>query len=236
MKQQKGIIYQLLNLINGKIYIGQTWQKLNSRYAQHLCDAITGRRNGKLQCAIRKYKKENFEIKELFIFYNQKELDYCERYLIAYYRLDNIEFGYNINEGGKNSRLTKSHIEKLKKPKTEEHKRKISKTRKEKFKNGELISYWTGKHLSDSSKQKMRKAKLGIISPKKGIKTNISSVLRRPIVRLTKDNILIEKYPCATINGFHSAHIISCCKGKLQTHKKFKWMYLENYEKYINLN
>lgn len=52
------IIYKIVNLITGKIYIGQTVGSLNTRWNQHClisskCAALNG--------AINKYGKENLE-------------------------------------------------------------------------------------------------------------------------------------------------------------------------------
>lgn len=52
----KGYIYKFTNLINNKIYIGQTRQKLNNRYKQHL----KAKDNYPIHAAIRKYGIENF--------------------------------------------------------------------------------------------------------------------------------------------------------------------------------
>lgn len=31
--------------------------------------------------------------------------------------------------------------------------------------------------------------------------------------------------------GFDHRHVIACCKGKSKTHKGYKWMYYENYNR-----
>ena len=64
-----GIIYGLENLLNHKIYIGQTHRTLEARFRQHKCaNTLIGR-------AIRKYGKENFVKVILEECENQEQLD-----------------------------------------------------------------------------------------------------------------------------------------------------------------
>ena len=57
-----GYIYKITNLINGKIYIGQTRFNVQRRFHQHLYEAKKGELNFPLYSAIRKYGEENFKI------------------------------------------------------------------------------------------------------------------------------------------------------------------------------
>ena len=50
------------------------------------------------------------------------------------------------------------------------------------------------------------------------------------VVQLTLDGELVNIY-CSAIEaerecGFNHGHINSCCKGRLKTHKGYKWQYL----------
>ena len=38
-KQVYGIVYLIINKVNGKMYVGQTTQKLNNRWGRHKIDA-----------------------------------------------------------------------------------------------------------------------------------------------------------------------------------------------------
>ena len=88
-----GIIYGLENLLNHKIYIGQTHRTLEARFRQHKrANTLIGR-------AIRKYGKENFVKVILEECENQEQLDACEISGIA--RLNCIApHGYNLTAGG----------------------------------------------------------------------------------------------------------------------------------------
>lgn len=93
-----GKIYKITNLINGKIYIGQTIQSTRERWYKH-CAKYTDDAHFfmPIKQAIFKYGKENFNIKVLEIC-NIKDLDSRETYWIAFY--DSYKIGYNCTEGG----------------------------------------------------------------------------------------------------------------------------------------
>lgn len=62
----KGFIYKITNLINGKIYIGQTTCSIEDRWKEHLHSAKKSvSENRPLYRAINKYGKENFSIEKI---------------------------------------------------------------------------------------------------------------------------------------------------------------------------
>jgi group I intron endonuclease len=104
-----GVIYKVTNLINNKVYIGQTIN-FNKRKSDHL-------RNSKysnLKCgntlfykAIRKYDKDNFKWEIIWkgFFFKKKNqeslLDKREKYFIKKYNSHFLNgFGYNMDYGG----------------------------------------------------------------------------------------------------------------------------------------
>lgn len=94
-----GNIYKITNLINNKIYIGQTINPISQRWSAHKSHAKNGSTH-KLGRAIRKYGEENFKI-ELISQYPMEELDEQERYWINQYKSFKDEYGYNTQLGGK---------------------------------------------------------------------------------------------------------------------------------------
>ena len=82
------VIYKTTNLINGKFYIGKDVRNLN-------CYLGSGEL---LKKAIKKYGKNNFVKEILEICDNLTELDEREKYWIK--KLDSINQGYNLTEGG----------------------------------------------------------------------------------------------------------------------------------------
>ena len=113
MKLKFGYIYKITNLVNNKIYIGQTIHTLEYRFKQHI------NKSGctKLHNAIVKYGKENFIIEEIEKV-PQNILDEREIYWISYYDSTNRKLGYNILKGGKlgplgNYKLTSNQIKEI---------------------------------------------------------------------------------------------------------------------------
>ncbi len=56
--QQTGVIYKITNLTNGKIYVGQTRQKLSRRISGH----VHSKKKFGIDAAIRKYGIDNFKV------------------------------------------------------------------------------------------------------------------------------------------------------------------------------
>ena len=87
-----GKIYRITNLVNGKIYIGQTVQSLEERFYKH-CAKYSDRLHFvmPIKQAIFKYGKENFKI-ELIEDCDIELLNEREQYWISYY--DSYNNGY----------------------------------------------------------------------------------------------------------------------------------------------
>lgn len=145
------IIYKITNLLNGKCYVGQTWQTIQRRFAQHI------RRNDsvKLYNAIQKYGFSNFTIECLTIVSTQEIADVYERYFISIYRSNERNIGYNISNGGRGiGKHTPETIAKISNAlkgrkngtMTYEHKNNLSKS-----KIGHLVSKETKNKISKSN-------------------------------------------------------------------------------------
>jgi group I intron endonuclease len=123
-------IYKITNLIDGKVYIGQT-VNYNKRKKRHLNSLKNGNHhNEHLQRAFDKYGEDSFKI-ELIKKCNIEELDKLERYYIRELDACNHDKGYNMMYGGqryrnftKEVRLKMSEAGKGRKF-TEEHKKRI---------------------------------------------------------------------------------------------------------------
>lgn len=96
----KGKIYKITNLVNGKIYIGQTIVPIEQRFQKHCwgtSDKDSYHKNMAIKQAIRKYGKNNFRI-DLVENCDISQLDEREIYWINYY--DSYNNGYNCTLGG----------------------------------------------------------------------------------------------------------------------------------------
>lgn len=95
-----GRIYLISNDINNKLYVGQTTQSLDRRFANHCCNSSNRGQNMYIKRAILKYGKEHFKI-ELIEECSIKWLNARETYWIEYF--DSYNNGYNLTIGGDNS-------------------------------------------------------------------------------------------------------------------------------------
>lgn len=128
-------IYKITNLIDGKIYIGQT-VNYKKRKTSHLTSLKNGKHhNDHLQRAFEKYGENSFKIK-LIKECTIEELDKLEKYYINELDACNHDKGYNMMHGGQKYRKFTKEV-RLKMSKsgkgrkfTDEHKRKISLARK----------------------------------------------------------------------------------------------------------
>lgn len=93
------IAYRIVNMTNGKVYIGITSEGMSKRYKNHLYRASTNF-DGFLYNAIRKYGKENFLVQHITSSGNFEDLLETEKTLIKQYNSFNREFGYNLTLGG----------------------------------------------------------------------------------------------------------------------------------------
>ena len=120
----KYYIYKITNLINNKVYIGQT-KNFEQRKKTHIRDS----KNKKflISRAINKYGVENFLFEIIKECETLEEINSEEKEYIIKYNSRNMKYGYNIDEGGR----SEISIEKRK---------KMSEARKIKFSDVELLS------------------------------------------------------------------------------------------------
>ena len=90
-----GYIYKITNLINGKMYIGQTSRSVETRWKEHL----RNKDECPIHVAMQKYGIENFNIETLEECENDlldaKEVEYIQKY-----QSYNGHIGYNATKGG----------------------------------------------------------------------------------------------------------------------------------------
>ena len=97
-----GYIYKITNLVNGKVYIGQTSKTLEERWYRHKRDAFRENRECykyPLYQAFRKYGIDNFKFEEIDKC-EIKDLNEREIYWISVCDACNRDKGYNQSLGG----------------------------------------------------------------------------------------------------------------------------------------
>ena len=143
-----GVIYKIMNNINGKIYIGKTSRALKFITQGHKDFSKNEKNTTYLALAIRKYGFENFTFSEIEIVDNGV-LNQQEIFWIHYYQSNNRLIGYNMSiggDGGNNSmspevraKISKSKSGVKSQPMAKETKEKISKANKGKKRTPEQI-------------------------------------------------------------------------------------------------
>ena len=92
-------IYKHVNLINNKVYIGQTSQSPERRWRQ----GGTGYKDSpRFWQAIQHYGWENFSHEILQTNLTQQEANIREKYWISFYNSMDQKYGYNLTPGGDN--------------------------------------------------------------------------------------------------------------------------------------
>ena len=177
--KQYNYIYKITNLVNGKIYIGK-------HSTDKLGDSYMG--SGKiLGNAKSKYGKDAFK-KEIIAFTdNEDSLNFLERFYIKKYKSRDLTVGYNLTDGG-DGILGYSHTEetkqKMRKPKSEEFCKNLSKIKKgvplsEEHKRKLSENHWDcsgknnpmyGKHFTEEQMKRLRESHIGLISGMRGKK------------------------------------------------------------------
>lgn len=87
-------VYKITNLIDKKIYVGQTTEALSQRFRRHCGYQLKD--NSRLHKAIKIYGKDNFVIEMLDTATDQDELNEKEYYWIQKLRACDTLIGYNI--------------------------------------------------------------------------------------------------------------------------------------------
>lgn len=88
-------IYKITCLVNQKVYIGQTSETIERRFARHM-GYQKNEHDTKFYRAIKKYGKDNFKIEAIDSAETQAELDQKEIYYINFY--NSVKEGYNSKD------------------------------------------------------------------------------------------------------------------------------------------
>lgn len=234
-----GSIYKIVNLVNGKIYIGQTIQRINARWMAHKKPS----NKNPIGDAIKKYGLENFTIEEIASCTDMLDLNFAEQIIIAQYDCL-VPKGYNLIEGGRNSyksdKMKTSVIPPSFKGKrhTEKTKLKIS----ESLKMYDAISKnsrCTQRKYTEEGRQKRREQLTGKGNPFHGKKHSEISKLKnklsqkmKPIIGTnleTKGEIKFECLMDATRAKFYKSSIIAHIKNG-KPYKGFIWRFIDEKE------
>lgn len=142
----KYFIYKITNVLNNKIYIGQT-NNPNLRWSQHKSSAKYNNNPQVITRALVKYGTNNFTFEVIATCQTQENVDFIEEEIILQYDGRNPKKGYNVDIGGNTS------------PRTPEILKKISSSLQKYYETHD--SHLKGKTLSEEQKTNMSLAAMG---------------------------------------------------------------------------
>lgn len=223
-----GVIYKIINKINGKCYIGQTIRGFDKRYIYQGEDIekiykyhLTMKKynnyyNEHLFRSIEKYGFDSFEVIKIFdVAFSQIELDIKEKFYIKLFKSNERNFGYNISEGGEgNSRPCK-----------EETKEKISKANKGKLLGEKNPMY--GKTHTEEVRKKMSEINKKRIREKSNRAKEIF-IYNENMILLKHAKTVIEASEWLVENGFCVTYTNakSMIGRRLKTKKIYKGLFI----------
>lgn len=227
-------IYMIKNLLNGKMYIGQSWD-IFARWRTH--KSAASRIDSYLYNAIKKHGISSFSftiIHELAVPCSQETLDDLEISYISLYNSTDRTIGYNIKSGGSKGKLAQETKDKLsQKAKgrkasyetrqkmsrsgkgrvfTNEHKEKIGAASKKHRHSEETKAKISARAKNRKASEKTRKI-LSLASAASKAITNIDT----GVTYRTMQEAAIS---CGHIGVYGLA---DCANGKRETAKGFKW-------------
>lgn len=225
-------VYVHINKINNKKYVGITKQSVKKRW-QSGHGYYNRNKTNYFWNAIQKYGWNNFEHIILEENLTHKEANEKERYYIAVYNSNDPNYGYNLTLGGGGF---------LGQKRSEETKKKISKTVNKYFLTHQ--GYWKGKKLPEEAivKQKMTK-KLNPYHHTEEWRINHSKQLKgannvcsKPVKCINTGMIFSNAREAAEYYHTDNSRIHKCCKGIEKSSGKHPITREKLYWKYVDKN
>ena len=216
-------VYQHINKINGKRYIGLTKQIPESRWG---INGNNYKSSPYFWSAIQKYGWNNFEHIVIDRYLTKDAACDLEKTLIKKYQTQNKQYGYNIMEGGTAPSIPAEVRQQMSIAMTgnknslghkcsEEKKRKISAAQ-------------VGRHLTDEHKQKLSDAKRGKPHAPQSIETRrkiSDSHDKKPVYCKETGIVYSSIQSCAKELGLWATLVCKCCKGKLKSTGGYHFTY-----------
>lgn len=207
-------IYQIINDVNQKIYVGKTEFSIEKRFKEHCNDAFRERNEKRpLYSAMRKYGIENFHIE---LIEETDKANERETYWIE--KLGSFKWGYNATMGGDGRKYLDYDL--------------VVATYRE-IKN--IKETATKLQISTDSVENILKERKEKIYSQQEVNKNFYGKM---IKQLNQDNELIQIFssakeaaryirPNITSVGGVASHITDVCKGKRKTAYGYNWQFVE---------
>lgn len=209
----------LLTFPNNKKYCGYTSQQPERRWGKN--------GSGYTRCplvyrAIQKYGWENIDKKIIFTTYNQDEAFMKEKEIIAQYHLQNSNYGYNLDEGGRPHGNGEFITEEIRKKYSEHAKKLWADPQFREARLKELKSRKPTQQCIEASKIATSKRRKGVppsnIIPVEQLDKNTEEVI---------NSFISASHAALAIIGDKAgcANILNVCKGKRKTAYGYKWRF-----------
>jgi len=218
-KNPYGYIYRATNLVNGKVYNGQTtasrWNEgknpIEERWKEEVGEAYRKEARGEnlryIENAITKYGPENFELTQQDIAYSQEELDRKETEHIRDSDSMNPDKGYNLKEGGLGGRLSEVAKEKVSRSGSEkwqndiEYREKQTKERQERAKNNPEWAQKMAKVNQEIARNPQVQEKMSRVLTEKWQESKYQKSVSKGVTEKWKDDKYKERQARAKVEG-----------------------------------
>jgi len=224
----KYTVYMHEHRESGKKYIGITGLK-----PEHRWNNGKGYTSGYFRNAIDRHGWDAFRHEILYVNLTKEEACRLECELIAKYQSNNPDYGYNCSIGGEMSALGchwslgEDTKRKMRKPKTETHRKRISESRKG---SGNPMY---GKKLSAEHRRKISEGEKGkrLSEDHKAKISGANNYKSKRVAQYdAKTGQLIFVWECASkaAKDCHitQANISACCRNERRTAGGFRWEYI----------
>lgn len=196
-------IYKITNLIDNKVYIGQS-KNLKSRLGGHKsCLKHNHHSNIYLQRAYNKYGAENFKF-EIIEECEEDKLTEREQYWIDFYGGMNSNSNYNFKEASSPGKFSELSRQKMSAAKLGTKREKwVCEKLSQSFKGHP--GYMTGKHHTEETKEKLRQLHLGKKQTPEHIKNATEARIRNGSYEKQKtDRVRLDKISKALTGKKHT--------------------------------
>lgn len=234
------IVYKHTNQINGKSYIGISSQSLDARFGSN---GKNYKKNKHFYDAIQKYGWDSFSHEVLISGLSKSDAQNKEIELIAKYKSNNAQYGYNLSVGGEsgNAGCTMSEAEKFRRSQAysgegnpmygkrgknnPNYQRECSDATREALSRALKGRTFNSATIAKmSSAQKQRAHWVGERNPMYG-KTYADAPQAKRVICLDTQKSFSSIKEAAETYGVCATSITACCKGKRNVAGGYRWKY-----------
>lgn len=213
---------------NGKVYIGITCQEPLKRWGGGVSAYA---HNEHFVRAIKKYGWENFRHEVLFEDLTKSEAETKEIELIAFYKANNPDFGYNISNGGnhagKHSEATRLKLSQTNKGKQSGVNNPMYGRKHTASALKKMAEIKTGKRASAETRKKMSDKRKGI-SFSEEHKNKISKALCKKVFCVETKTTYESVLQASALSKISKSVIAACCRGVYKTAGGLHWEYVKD--------